>query len=80
MSLAQALRDLIARYEFDGIPNDSLPAVEAARKALAEHTQAPEGSDYDADGEPWRWPSWSLLPAERDAAGVNGLDEDQEKK
>jgi hypothetical protein len=36
MSLAQALRDLIARYEYDGIPNDSLPTVEAARTALAE--------------------------------------------
>jgi hypothetical protein len=36
MSIAQALRALIARYEHDGIPNDSLPTVEAARAALAE--------------------------------------------
>jgi hypothetical protein len=38
--LADALRDLIARYEYDGIPNDSLPVVEAARKALAEHDES----------------------------------------
>lgn len=38
MSLSRALRDLIARYEHDGIPNDSLPVVDAARKALADAT------------------------------------------
>lgn len=35
-TVEQALRSLIARYEYDGIPNDSLPAVEAARAALAD--------------------------------------------
>jgi hypothetical protein len=33
-AMEHALRDLIARYEHDGIPNDSLPTVEAARTAL----------------------------------------------
>lgn len=33
--LQAALTSLLARYEHDGIPNDSLPTVEAARAALA---------------------------------------------
>lgn len=33
--LLKALADLVARCEYDGIPNDSLPAVEAARDAIA---------------------------------------------
>lgn len=37
--LETALRNLLARYEFDGIPNDSLSAVEAARAALAKGLQ-----------------------------------------
>lgn len=33
--LLEALQALVQRCEFDGIPNDSLPAVEAARGAVA---------------------------------------------
>lgn len=33
--LLKALAGLVARYAYDGIPNDSLPAVEAARAAMA---------------------------------------------
>lgn len=39
LELETVLRNLLARYEFDGIPNDSLPAVEAARSALAKGLQ-----------------------------------------
>lgn len=35
LELEGALRSLIARYEHDGIPNDSLPVVEAARALIA---------------------------------------------
>lgn len=34
--LQRALRELIARYEYDGVPNDSLPALENARSLLTE--------------------------------------------
>jgi hypothetical protein len=44
--LLAALQGLVARYEHDGIPNDSLPAVEAARTAIAEAT----GSSQPAQG------------------------------
>jgi hypothetical protein len=33
--LLEALQGLVARYKFDGIPNDSLPFVEAARAAIS---------------------------------------------
>ncbi|MCC6196870.1 MAG: hypothetical protein IT518_20650 [Burkholderiales bacterium] len=34
-ALYEALRALVERYEFDGVPNDSAPYVAAARAALA---------------------------------------------
>lgn len=36
--LLEALRAIVGRYEFDGIPNDSLPLVEVARAAIAQAT------------------------------------------
>lgn len=33
--LLDAMRTLVSRYELDGIPNDSLQAIEVARAALA---------------------------------------------
>jgi len=37
-TLLEALRALVARYELDGVPNDSRPAIEAASVALAAAT------------------------------------------
>jgi hypothetical protein len=48
-AMEQALRDLIARYEHDGIPNDSLPIVDAARAALG--VTGPDESRRDRIGQ-----------------------------
>jgi hypothetical protein len=39
-ALLEALRGLVTRYKFDGIPNDSLPFIEAARAAITSATRS----------------------------------------
>lgn len=39
--LLAALKRLVSRYEFDGIPNDSLPAANAAMVAIASAEESP---------------------------------------
>lgn len=47
--LLQALQDLLFRYEFDGVPNDSVQFVQRARAAIAKATDAPSRSEADTD-------------------------------